>query len=323
MREHEVPTHVQTEDRVLLWFTFPQIVAITAVCALAYGAYSYAPVGPPQVRMALAAVLGLAGITAVVGQIGGRRLPLVIADLLRFRLGPRLYAGTPAQLLRSEPPPPPPASPGPLTLLARRARCRLRRLRKGRERRNGRRRLSLPGRTGRLAGLKKRLKDAVRRRAARENRRGKRWFAVLTVASLSFLILTAHQAALADEGLIEEGWNDRGDRVRAPGAGPRTKTVHGAAGGVGGPRPSLAEGGHRPRGVGPRIRRGGEPPRCACGGRRPWEGERATTTTSPYPASRPPSTSLGRTRWARPGPSPWRAGSCRTRFRHSRESCAI
>ena len=24
MHEHEVPTHVQAEDRVLLWFTFPQ-----------------------------------------------------------------------------------------------------------------------------------------------------------------------------------------------------------------------------------------------------------------------------------------------------------
>ena len=36
MREHEVPTHVQAEDRVLLWFTFPQIVAMTAVCALSY-----------------------------------------------------------------------------------------------------------------------------------------------------------------------------------------------------------------------------------------------------------------------------------------------
>ena len=30
MREHEVPTHVQAEDRVLLWFTFPQVVARTA-----------------------------------------------------------------------------------------------------------------------------------------------------------------------------------------------------------------------------------------------------------------------------------------------------
>ena len=31
MTEHEVPTHVQAEDRVILWFTFPQVVAITAV----------------------------------------------------------------------------------------------------------------------------------------------------------------------------------------------------------------------------------------------------------------------------------------------------
>ena len=42
MREHEVPTHLQAEDRVLLWLTFPQIVAVMAVCGLAYGAYRYA-----------------------------------------------------------------------------------------------------------------------------------------------------------------------------------------------------------------------------------------------------------------------------------------
>ena len=87
MREHEVPTHVQAEDRVLLWFTFPQVVAMTAVCALSYGAYRYAPVGPSEVRMALAVLLGLAGLVAVVGKIGGRRLPLVAADLLKYRLG--------------------------------------------------------------------------------------------------------------------------------------------------------------------------------------------------------------------------------------------
>ena len=46
MREHEVPTHVQAEDRVLLGFTFPQVVAVMAVFALSYGAYRYAPVGP-------------------------------------------------------------------------------------------------------------------------------------------------------------------------------------------------------------------------------------------------------------------------------------
>ena len=127
MREHEVPTHVQAEDRVLLGFTFPQIVAITAVCALSYGAYRYAPVGPSEVRMALAVVFGLVGVAMVVGKIGGRRLPLVVADLLKYRLGARRYAGPVAQLLRSEPPAPAQpvrSGPGPLSLMAKTRRAR-------------------------------------------------------------------------------------------------------------------------------------------------------------------------------------------------------
>ena len=134
MHEHEVPTHVQAEDRVLLWFTFPQIVALTAVAALAYGAYSLAPFGPAGVRMALAVLIGLVGVAAVAGKIGGRRLPLVAADLLRFWLGPRRYAGSPAELARSEPPPPPPPTPNPLQLLVKRTRRGLRKLRKKRRR---------------------------------------------------------------------------------------------------------------------------------------------------------------------------------------------
>ena len=146
MREHEVPTHVQAEDKVLLGFTFPQVVAVTAVCAISYGAYRYAPVGPSEVRMALAAVLGLVGVAMVVGKIGGRRLPLVDADLLKYRLGARLYAGPVSQLVRSEPPAPPQpvkSGPGPLRLMARRSKRVLRRLRKKNrkdgDRRNGRR----------------------------------------------------------------------------------------------------------------------------------------------------------------------------------------
>ena len=134
MQAHEVPTHVQAEDRVLLWFTFPQIVALTAVAALAYGAYSLAPFGPSGVRLALAILIALAGVAAVAGKIGGRKLPLVAADLLRFWLGPRRYAGSPAELARSEPPPPPPPTPNPLQLLVKRARKGLRRLRKKRRR---------------------------------------------------------------------------------------------------------------------------------------------------------------------------------------------
>ena len=101
MREHEVPTHVQAEDKVLLGFTFPQVVAVMAVFALSYGAYRYAPVGPSEVRMALAVLFGLVGVAMTVGKIGGRRLPLVAADLLKYRLGARRYAGPVAQLLRS------------------------------------------------------------------------------------------------------------------------------------------------------------------------------------------------------------------------------
>ncbi|MCY3505365.1 MAG: hypothetical protein OXH41_04300 [Chloroflexi bacterium] len=133
MHEHEVPTHVQAEDRVLLWFTFPQIVALTAVAAVAYGLYSFAP-GPFGVRLALAMLLALAGAAAVVGRIGGRKLPLVAADLLRFWLGPRRYAGAPAELARSEPPPAPPPAPNPVQLLVKRTRRGLRKLRKKRRR---------------------------------------------------------------------------------------------------------------------------------------------------------------------------------------------
>ena len=137
----------QAEDRVLLGFTFPQVVAVVAVCAISYGAYRYAPVGPSEVRMALAVVFGLVGVAMVVGKIGGRRLPLVAADLLKYRLGARVYAGQIAQLVRAEPPAPAQpvrSGPGPLSLMAKRVGRGLGRLRKkgktrkNKERRNGR-----------------------------------------------------------------------------------------------------------------------------------------------------------------------------------------
>ena len=64
MREHEVPAHVQAEDKVLMWwFTFPQVVAVYAP---AYGAYRYAPFGPSEVRLGLAVLLG---VVAIVGKV--------------------------------------------------------------------------------------------------------------------------------------------------------------------------------------------------------------------------------------------------------------
>ncbi len=113
MREHEVPPHVQAEDMALLWFTFPQIVAVVATCAVAYGVYRYFPFGPSGLRLGIAILLGVLGVAMTVGKVGRRGLPLVTTDLLKFNLGARRYAGSPAELTVSEPPPEPEARPTP------------------------------------------------------------------------------------------------------------------------------------------------------------------------------------------------------------------
>ena len=212
MQAHEVPTHVQAEDRVLLWFTFPQIVAMTAVCALAYGIYRYAPFGPSEVRMAFAVLFGLAGLAVIAGRIGGRRLPLVAADLLRYAVGARRYAGPPAELARSEPPAP--ATPSqqngdPLRLLARRMLRRTRRVsqrRKEGERRNGRR----PLRPHRLFGKRQTAgEEAEGEQRLGSKRRGRRgfWKSFLAASAIALVALSALPlaAAVAQEP-VDEGW---------------------------------------------------------------------------------------------------------------------
>ncbi len=203
MREHEVPTHVQAEDRVLLWFTFPQIVAMVAVCAISYGAYRYAPVGPSEVRMGLAVLFGLMGIAVVVGKIGGRRLPLVAADLLKYRLGARVYAGQVSQLVRPEPPAPVQPvknGPGPLRLMARRAGKTLKRLRRRKkQKRNGERKPFRPH-----------CWFGKRRRRENKNSQGhgfKSWMAVVAVVAVA-AVATVPDVALADG---HEPWRDEID----------------------------------------------------------------------------------------------------------------
>ncbi len=216
MREHEVPTHVQAEDRVLLGFTFPQVVAVMAVCAISYGAYRYAPVGPSEVRMALAVVFGLFGVAMVVGKIGGRRLPLVAADLLKYRLGARVYAGPVSQLVRS--------GPGPLSLMAKRAGRGLGRLRKNRktrknkERRNGRMRW-FGKRRGKDAGNQQARDHRAATLETRRRKPRKGFLAFAAVAVLAAAVATVPQAALADD---HEPWRDEIDfEVEEPVEGRR------------------------------------------------------------------------------------------------------
>ena len=215
---------MQAEDRVLLWFTFPQIVAITAVCALSYGAYSYAPVGPTGARIGLATVLAVVGIAMIVGKIGGRSLPLVVADLLRYRLGARRYAGSPAQLVRSEPPAPVESGPGPLSLMAKRgrrgsrrlrvmARRGLRRMRRNRKRRDGR----TPFRPHDWFGKRRETRTGENvngRRASghggkknpRRLKRGRFLSALAGASVLALLVVAVPGTAVADEHDPEGGW---------------------------------------------------------------------------------------------------------------------
>ncbi len=220
MREHEVPTHVQAEDKVLLWFTFPQIVAMTAVCALSYGAYRYAPVGPSEVRMGIAILFGLIGLAAVVGKIGGRRLPLVAADLLKYRLGARLYVGPPSQLVRSEPPAPAQpvkSGPGPLSLMAKKVGRILRSLRprrKSREKAGGRmpfrphRWFGKPRKTGNAGeGINGNGSGTGGRKARGRRKLPKHFLAIMAVLALAAAV-TVPQAVLADG---HEPWRDEID----------------------------------------------------------------------------------------------------------------
>ena len=212
MREHEVPTHVQAEDKVLLGFTFPQVVAVTAVCAISYGAYRYAPVGPSEVRMAIAVVLGLVGVAMTVGKIGGRRLPLVAADLLKYRLGARRYAGPVSQLVRAEPPAPAQpvkSGPGPVSLMAKRVGRGLGRLRKNRktrknrERRNGRMRWfgKRRGKDGRNPHGQDHRSETLETRN-RKPRMG--WIPVVALAVLMAAVVAVPQSALADDHWRDE-----------------------------------------------------------------------------------------------------------------------
>ena len=216
MREHEVPTHVQAEDRVLLGFTFPQVVAVVAVCALSYGAYRYAPVGPSEVRMALAVLFGLVGVAMVVGKIGGRRLPLVAADLLKYRLGARLYAGQIAQLVRSEPPAPAQpvkSGPGPLSLMAKRAGRGLGRLRKkgktrkNTERRNGRMRW-FGKRRGKDGGNHHGQDHRAETLETRNRKPRMGWIPVVALAVLMAAVVAVPESALADG---HEPWRNEVD----------------------------------------------------------------------------------------------------------------
>ena len=195
MREHEVPTHVQAEDKALLWFTFPQVVAVVAVCAVSYGVYRYFPFGPSGLKLGVAILLGAAGVALTVGKVGGRGWPLVAADLLKFKLGARRYAGTPAQLAVSESPQQPEARPDPLRLLVKRVTGSLEKFRERRRKRKSRRTF----RPHRWLGRRRKSGNGSNPQQVESSGRKRRGRFLAAAGLLALVIVAMPAAALADD----------------------------------------------------------------------------------------------------------------------------
>ena len=191
----------------------------------------------------------------IVGKIGGRRLPLVAADLLKYRLGARLYAGPPAQLVRSELPAPVQpvlSGPGPLRLMVRKGRRGLRRLRKKRrkdgERRNGRMRWF--GKRRQKGGGNSQSSRAETLESRLRKPRGG-WIAIVAATVLAVAAVAVPQSALAD------GHWARRDRLRDNRAGPRTKDIRRGADGLRRPGRRNPKSSHQHRPASEGIRRPG------------------------------------------------------------------
>ena len=171
---------------------------------LAYGVYRYFPFGPSGLKLGIAILLGVLGIAMTVGKVGGRGLPLVAADLLKFNLGARRYVGFPGQLAVSEPPPQPEARPDSLRLLVKKAASGVGRAVKA-ARRQGRR----PFRPHRWFGKGRRRKDAgnqqFRPQESKQEKpprqaRGRLWGRFLAMAALGLLaVVLLPGSALADD----------------------------------------------------------------------------------------------------------------------------
>ena len=102
---HEVPTHVQSSDSLVLGLSFVQVIMLMVCLGGAYAIYVMPMLAwiPDRIRIGLAIGLALFAAAMMILKIGGRPVPILLLNLLKFKISPQVYAGTPSVLLQPRP----------------------------------------------------------------------------------------------------------------------------------------------------------------------------------------------------------------------------
>jgi hypothetical protein len=86
---HEVPTHLDVQDRALLGLTVRQLLVLASAAACGFWLWSQSGAVPPSVRVGLAAACVAAGLGLALVRPGGRGLGAWGLTTLRYAALPR------------------------------------------------------------------------------------------------------------------------------------------------------------------------------------------------------------------------------------------
>jgi hypothetical protein len=94
---HEVPTHLDVQDRALLGLTVRQLLVLASAAACGFSLWSHSGAVPPAVRVGLAAACVAAGLVLALVRPGGRGLDAWGLAALRYAAVPRRCLWRPAE----------------------------------------------------------------------------------------------------------------------------------------------------------------------------------------------------------------------------------
>ena len=98
-RVYELPTHLQVEDQLIAGLTVRQLLRLVIGASLAYGVWDQAGWLAQDVRLAVAVVLAVIGVSFALLQPGGRPLDQWLLAAVLFVVLPRRLVWRPGAVL--------------------------------------------------------------------------------------------------------------------------------------------------------------------------------------------------------------------------------